>query len=122
MEKNVKGDEKIMKKLIIIFISLIMLTGCTKENKITKINGSKAKELIKENAVLIDVRTKEEYNEGHIEDAINIPYTEINKINYDKDTVIIVYCRSGNRSNLAAEELVSLGYTSIYDLGSIDNY
>ena len=122
MEKNVKGDEKIMKKLIIIFISLIMLTGCTKETKITKINGSKAKELIKENAVLIDVRTKEEYNEGHIEDAINIPHTEINKINYDKDTVIIVYCRSGNRSNLAAEELVSLGYTNIYDLGSIDNY
>jgi rhodanese-related sulfurtransferase len=48
--------------------------------------------------------------------------TEISKIEYDKDTKIIVYCRSGNRSNMAAEELLSLGYKNIYDLGSMDNY
>lgn len=122
MAKNVKGDEKIMKKVIITFIGLLMLTGCSSDAKITKINGSKAKELIKSEAVLIDVRTKEEYKEKHIGGAINIPHTEISKIEYDKDTKIIVYCRSGNRSNMAAEELLSLGYKNIYDLGSMDNY
>ena len=126
MAKNVKGDEKIMKKIIITFISLLILTGCSSDAKITKINGIKAKELIKSEAVLIDVRTLAEYNAEHLDGALNIAVDVIaDKIESevpDKDTKIIVYCRSGNRSNMAAEELLSLGYKNIYDLGSMDNY
>lgn len=71
--------------------------------------------------VIVDVRTKEEYNESHIKDAINIPYDEIDEnIEIDKDKVIFVYCKSGNRSGIAYNTLKSLGYT-VYDLGAFNN-
>ncbi len=120
-----------MRKLIICLVILLTITGCaeasvkeviTPSSKI--VTSSEASSLIKEGAILIDVRTKEEYDEKHITGAVNIPLAEIEKgnINYDKDTAIIVYCRSGNRSATAAKELITLGYTSIYDLGSINNW
>ena len=69
--------------------------------------------------VIIDVRTKEEYEEEHIKDAINIPYEEIaDKINTTKDKMIFVYCYSGGRSKIAYDSLVAMGYT-VYDLGGI---
>jgi phage shock protein E len=120
-----------MRKLIICLVILLTITGCaeasvkeavTPSSKI--VTSSEASSLIKEGAILIDVRTKEEYDEKHITGAVNIPLAEIEKgnINYDKDTAIIVYCRSGNRIATAAKELITLGYTSIYDLGSINNW
>ena len=75
--------------------------------------------------IIIDVREKEEYDESHLEGAINIPYTkiieEIDNYAVDKDAVIVVYCKSGKRSALAAKSLSEAGYTHIYDLGSINN-
>ena len=91
----------------------------------------KAEELIDEGALLIDVRSITEYNQGHIEGAINIDVQEIlnvtdsliyNNASISKNKKIIVYCRSGSRSNSAATKLVELGYTNVYDLGSIDNW
>ena len=71
--------------------------------------------------VIVDVRTIEEYNELHIVDSINIPVTEINDdIELDKNKIIFVYCKSGNRSKNAYDILTNLGYT-VHDLGGIDN-
>ena len=57
----------------------------------------------------------------HVKDSINIPYNEINKnSDIDKNKIILVYCRSGKRSNMAYQTLKDLGY-EVYDLGSIDN-
>jgi rhodanese-related sulfurtransferase len=76
-------------------------------------------------AVLIDVRTVQEYSEGHLEEAVNISVESINtmieKLVPDKDTSIIVYCRSGNRSATAAKTLINLGYKNVYDLGAMSN-
>lgn len=110
--------------IIIAIILIIVLSLNTKENAYHQINAEEAKELIKEKTIIIDVRTKEEYESGHIEDAINIPYDNINNetINNSKDTKIIVYCKSGNRSKTAANTLIKLGYKNIYDLGSINNW
>ena len=77
------------------------------------------------NPVLIDVRDAAEYAEGHLDKAINISYTvikdEISKYAPNKSDKIIVYCRSGTRSNKAANYLLEAGYNNIYDLGSINN-
>jgi rhodanese-related sulfurtransferase len=75
-------------------------------------------------AIIVDVREEEEYKEEHLDEAINIPYTAItDRISKyaDKDTKIIVYCKSGVRSNKAANSLIEAGYKNIYDLGSISN-
>ena len=114
-------------------ISLVfLLCGCTGRNEkketaggITSVNCEKALELQADEGVLVDVREKDEYDESHLEGAVNIPYTEIvDKIEdyvADKDSVVIVYCKSGKRSSIAANSLKDAGFTKIYDLGSINN-
>ena len=76
-----------------------------------------------EEYVILDTREQDEYDEGHIPGAILIPYTEIeNKAEEmlpDKDKLILVYCRSGRRSKIAAEALSKLGYTNVKEFGGI---
>lgn len=75
--------------------------------------------------VIIDVRTKEEYETGKVLDAINIPLNEIDKVKdiiKDKNKYIFVYCRSGNRSTYAANELNKMGFFNVYNVGGIINY
>ncbi len=115
--------------VIILLISIILLTN-KNDKKIEKIDKKVINEKITfnemdnifNNGIIIDVRTEEEYSDGHIENSVNIPLDNIsdviNHIN-DKDTQIFVYCRSGVRSSEAAIELVKLGYIVIYDLGGI---
>ena len=112
-----------MKKILILLIFL--LVGCT-TNTYTTISQSEAKKMMKEEKdyIILDVRTKEEYAEGYIDGAINIPLNEIentNKLN-DKDQIIFVYCRSGNRSKQASEILANLGYTNVYDIGGLNTW
>ena len=84
-----------------------------------------AKEIMdsREGYNILDVRAQEEYDQGHIPGAIVIPHTEITVRAEaelkDKDQLILVYCRSGRRSKLAAEDLVKLGYTNIKEFGGI---
>ena len=106
-----------MKKIILIIIA-VLLCGCSSQF----LSNEELNEIIKnDNYIVIDVRTNEEYEENHIKDSINIPYNEINKeTDIDKNKTILVYCRSGKRSNMAYQTLNSLGY-EVYDLGSIDN-
>ena len=115
-------------------MGLFLVSGCSgKESDIKVMNISKeeAVSLIDEGALLVDVRSVTEYEQGHIDDAINIDVQEIlnlkdslnyNNMSISKNKKIIVYCRSGSRSSSAAKKLIELGYTNIYDLGSIDNW
>ena len=76
--------------------------------------------------ILLDVRTEEEYAKGHIPGAICISSDEIkakaNELLPDKEQMIYVYCRSGNRSRQASEKLVKLGYTSVVEIGGINSW
>ena len=101
--------------------------GCSDGGSATyeQISGAEAKALMDRESgyVIIDARTQEEYDQGHIPGAILIPEYEIadraEKELPDKDQLILVYCRSGRRSKIAAEELVKLGYTNVKEFGGI---
>ena len=90
-----------------------------------QISQAEAKNIIdtKSNFIILDVRTEEEFAEGHIENAILIPDYEITskaeEILKDKNQLILVYCRSGNRSKVASQALVELGYTNVKEFGGI---
>ena len=90
-----------------------------------QISGAEAKALMDSESgyIIIDARTQEEYDQGHIPGAIMIPEYEIadraEKELPDKDQLILVYCRSGRRSKIAAEDLVKLGYTNVKEFGGI---
>lgn len=93
------------------------------------ISAETAKKMMDKDAsvILVDVRTKEEYDAGKIKKAVLLPYDQITeesaqKIIPSKDTEIIVYCRSGRRSAIAAESLRVLGYTAVYDMGGIGSW
>ena len=110
-----------MKKIISLIVCVLLLTACGSSYQ--TIDSNKAMELIENDAVVIDVRSNEEYNTGHIEDSINIPVDTITTVDYDKETVIIVYCATGMRSANAAKELINLGYTNVYNLdGGLINW
>ena len=121
-----------MKRLIIGLLIVIVLSGCTatkEENKImyNKITAEEAKEIIDtQEVIILDVRTKEEFKEKHIEGALLIPDYELEKLAKskppDKNKKILVYCRSGNRSKSAARLLIDMGYTDVYDFGGIINW
>ena len=89
------------------------------------ITAEEAKQIMdsEEGYIILDVRTQEEYDQGHIPGAILIPDTEVEvtaeDVLTDKDQLILVYCRSGRRSKLASEILVELGYTNIKEFGGI---
>ena len=121
-----------MKKYIMILVSVIMimgLTGCEKKDmSYTQISMEEAVAMMatEENYIILDVRTTEEFAEKHIPNAINIPNETIGSEELaelpDKNQLILVYCRSGNRSKQASEKLVTLGYTNIYEFGGINNW
>lgn len=120
-----------MKKILLIILAILTLTACgqDKENKqeaiYVNITAQQAKEIMdsQEGYIILDTRTQAEYDEGHIPGAILIPYDEIlekaESVLTRKDQLILVYCRSGRRSKLAAEDLVKLGYTNIKEFGGI---
>ena len=121
-----------MKKfLILCLLAVMVLTACgqAKENDqeavYVTITAEEAKEIMdsQEGYIILDVRTQAEYDEGHIPGAVLIPNTEIEDRAGgelpDKDQLILVYCRSGNRSKQAAQILARLGYTNIKEFGGI---
>lgn len=103
-----RKDENIEKESIIKYVSMDDIVEIMNEN---------------ENYVILDVRTIEEYNDGHIPDAKCIPNETINNNIIDelpdKEQLILIYCRSGNRSKQAAEKLEKLGYTNLIEFGGI---
>ncbi len=109
--------------ILIISLGFVITLSSNSESVIQKISFDEISDIMNtQNIIIIDVRTETEYDSGHIPGAINIPDTEIeSKINYDKNTPIAVYCRTGKRSNAVANTLKNMGYNKIYDLGGIEN-
>ena len=120
------------KNLLILFLILIIttLSACSSKNDsaasdYSTITAKEAKDMMDKDSTItiIDVRIEEEFNTGHIDGAILIPDTDIlekaEETLTDKSATILVYCRSGRRSALAAADLVELGYSNVYDFGGI---
>ncbi|MCL2576359.1 MAG: rhodanese-like domain-containing protein [Defluviitaleaceae bacterium] len=109
--------------IIAIFVAIAIFAACTQNSN--KITASEARRMMDENphAIVLDVRTQQEFNEGHIANAVLIPLDMLKEQAPeklpDKNAVILVYCRSGRRSDEATEMLVTLGYTNVYDFGGI---
>lgn len=102
-------------------------TSADKDAEYRKISAEEAKKMMDEgDPIILDVREMSEYNEGHIEGALLLPYTEIAARAEaelpDKSALILVYCRSGRRSEIAARELVQLGYANVFDFGGITDW
>ena len=121
---------KINKRFLIALLTFTLPLGCIGCSdggaaSYEQISGAEAKALMDSESgyIIIDARTQEEYDQGHIPGAILIPEYEIadraEKELPDKDQLILVYCRSGRRSKIAAEELVKLGYTNVKEFGGI---
>ena len=120
-----------MKKIIPFLMALLLLAGCgvqSEDSTYRQINAEEAAAMMEEESsyIILDVRTAQEYSEKHIPGAINIPNETIGDQDIpelpDKDQLILVYCRSGNRSKQAAEKLAALGYANIVEFGGINNW
>ncbi len=112
--------------MFLLSASVLGLVSCGGSNaSYEQISQEEAKEIMdtRTDYVIIDARTEEEFASGHIEGAILIPEYEIaqkaTSLIPQKDTLILVYCRSGRRSKIASEELVKLGYTNVKEFGGI---
>jgi rhodanese-related sulfurtransferase len=121
---------KIVCKVLSALLCIFSFVGCnqkesTMKNTYEQITPAEAKGIMdnEHNYIILDVRTEEEFAEGHVKDAILIPDTEITEkaegILTDKEQQILVYCRSGRRSKNAANQLVELGYSNVKEFGGI---
>ena len=120
-----------MKILLIFALTALLIAGCGQKHHqetiymYVNITAEEAKEIMdtQQGYVILDVRAQEEYDQGHIPGAIVIPHEEITEkaeaVLQDKNQLILVYCRSGRRSKIAADALVELGYTNIKEFGGI---
>ena len=121
-----------MRKLIPFLLSLLLLAGCAapvdSEASYQQISMDEAIAIMESESdyIILDVRTTEEFADKHIPDAINIPNETIGTEDIpelpDKDQLILIYCRSGNRSKQASDKLVGLGYTNIVEFGGINDW
>ena len=118
------------KRFLFVLLALALPIGCVGcsgggSSAYVQISAAEAKALMDSESgyIIIDARTQEEYDEGHIPGAILIPEYEIanraEKELPDKNQLILVYCRSGRRSKIAAEALAKLGYTNVKEFGGI---
>ena len=120
---------KKIKRLITFILSALLLSSCASDDgssgSYRSVSADEAAEIMKSESgyVILDVRRPDEFAEGHIPGAINLPNEEIGTAEIsslpDKAQLILVYCRSGRRSKVAAEKLVKLGYTNIIEFGGI---
>ena len=107
---------------------VLLLTACAQAASYEQITQEEAKQIMDttNGYILLDTRTQEEYDQSHIPSALLIPHTEIAQRAADelpdKDQVILVYCRSGNRSKQASEALAELGYTNVKEFGGINTW
>ena len=123
---------------IILAAILLLLTACSSGGQVmdgedmvrsyTQISQEEAKQMMEQDGtqIIVDVRTQEEYDSGHIPGAICIPNESIGTEHPeelpDLDQVILVYCRSGNRSKQAAQKLFDMGYINVYEFGGINDW
>ena len=118
-------------RLSVLLASMLFMAGCSAGNTDSQETGYKhisqeeAKEMMEkdDNHIIVDVRRQDEFDEGHIPEAVCIPNESIGTEQPselpDLNQIILVYCRSGNRSRQASEKLADIGYTNVYDFGGI---
>ena len=124
-----------MKRILPLFLLLLLLTGCggtasnaSSENDYQQFSQEAAKEMMDtQDVIILDVREQDEYDSGHIPGAVLLPVGTIDEetaaeVIPEKDSTVLVYCRSGNRSKTASSALSELGYTSIYEFGGINTW
>ena len=120
-----------MKKIIPFLAAISVLTACSSvgnRSEYRQISSAEAQKLMESesNYIILDVRREDEYASGHIPGAINVANESIvdkePKELPDKDQLILVYCRSGNRSKQASEKLANMGYTNIVEFGGIHEW
>ena len=125
-----------MKRILPLFLLLLLLlTGCggtasnaSSESSYQQISQEEAKEMMDtQEVIILDVREQDEYDSGHISGAVLLPVGTIDETTAaevipEKDSTVLVYCRSGNRSKTASSTLAELGYTNIYEFGGINTW
>ena len=114
------------KLMALVIGGLLMLGQSVSANQTMTTQELQSKLNAKENFVLLDVRTQEEYNAGYIAGALLLPYDEINAkatiVLPDKEKEIVLYCRSGRRSAIAKKSLLDLGYQKVVDFGGVKRW
>lgn len=121
-----------MKRMLPLLISLLLLlAGCggnAADSSYQKITQEEAKEMMDtQEVIILDVQEQDEYDGGHIPGAVLLPVGTIDETTAaevipEKDSTVLVYCRSGNRSKTASSILAELGYTNIYEFGGINTW
>lgn len=125
-----------MKRILPLFLLLLLLlTGCggtasntSSESSYQQISQEEAKEMMDtQDVIILDVREQDEYDSGHIPGAVLLPVGTIDdetaaEVIPEKESTVLVYCRSGNRSKTASSALAELGYTNIYEFGGINTW
>ena len=128
-----------MKRILpFILAAILLLTGCAtgtsnspdpiREITYTQLSQEEAKSMMDtQDVIILDVREQDEFDAGHIVDAVLLPVGTIDEstaaeVIPAKDSVVLVYCRSGNRSKTASQKLVDLGYTEVYEFGGINTW
>jgi rhodanese-related sulfurtransferase len=115
--------------IVLFTLSALALAACGSSHPVyQQITQVEAMQMMEDepDCVIVDVRRPDEFNEGHIPGAINIPNEEITDSMPpalpDKNQMILIYCRSGNRSKEAAQKLADMGYTNVYEFGGINTW
>lgn len=120
-----------MKRMIPFLLSLLLLTGCggnAADGSYQQITQEATKEMMDtQEVIILDVREQDEYDSGHIPGAVLLPVGTIDEetaaeVIPEKDSTVLVYCRSGNRSQAASSVLAELGYSNIYEFGGINTW
>ena len=120
-----------MKRIIPFLLALFLLTGCggtDADGSYQQISQEEAKEMMdSQEVIILDVREQDEYDGGRIPGAVLLPVGTIDETTAaevipEKDSTVLVYCRSGNRSKTASSTLADLGYTNIYEFGGINTW
>ena len=120
-----------MKRILILLLLLMLLAGCgksTTDGSNQQITQEAAKEMMDaQDVIILDVREQDEYDSGHIPGAVLLPVGTIDETTAaevipEKDSTVLVYCRSGNRSKTASSTLAELGYSNIYEFGGINTW
>ena len=118
-----------MKRIMTLLLSLLLFSGCSgAADGYKQIDQKTAKDMMDQGGVIVlDVREQDEYDSGHIPGAVLLPVGSIDEdtaaeVIPEKESTVLVYCRSGNRSKTASSVLADLGYTNIYEFGGINTW
>lgn len=124
-----------MKRVLLLLVPVLLLAGCSggkeaasKEEGFTQISPEEAAEMMRKNDghIIVDVRRQDEYDAGHIPGAVCVPNesigTEMPEELPDLNQIILVYCRTGNRSKQASRKLAEIGYANVYEFGGIQDW